>query len=122
MTDNFNTTEEIKHHEPGPLFEASRRVLLAAIGVVTLAQEEAEDFVNRMVERGEIAEKDGKGLVKEMIEKRNARRQTFENKVNKRINETLDRLNLPSKKDLVELNEKITTLTKIVEELQKTKE
>ena len=51
----------VEEHEPrGTLYEAARRVLLAGMGAVALAQEEAEDFVNRLVERGEIAEKDAR--------------------------------------------------------------
>ena len=53
-----------------PLLEAVRKVLLASIGAVALAQDEIEDFVNKLVERGEIAEKDGKKLVRDLKERR----------------------------------------------------
>ena len=50
--------------------EAVHKVLLAGIGAAALAQEEIEDFVNRLVERGEIAEADGKKMIKDVLEKR----------------------------------------------------
>ena len=37
-----------------------RRVLMAGVGAVALAQEEIDEFVGKLVERGEIAEKDGR--------------------------------------------------------------
>jgi hypothetical protein len=46
--------------EANPLLESARKVLMAAIGAVALAQDEIEAFINRLIERGEIAEKDGK--------------------------------------------------------------
>jgi poly(hydroxyalkanoate) granule-associated protein len=122
MTDSAESGSENKHREPGPMYEASRRILLAAIGAVAFAQDEVEDFVNRLVERGEIAEKDGKQLIKEMLDKRNEKRRTIDGEVNKRFHDTLDRLNIPSKKDIEELSVKISELTRKVEELKKSKE
>jgi poly(hydroxyalkanoate) granule-associated protein len=122
MTDNADSGSENKHRESGPMYEASRRILLAAIGAVAFAQDEVEEFVNRLVERGEIAEKEGKQLVKEMLDKRNEKRRTVEGEVNKRFHDTMERLNVPSKKDIEELSAKITELTRKVEELKKTKE
>ena len=52
------------------LMDAVHKILLAGIGAADLAQEEIEDFVNRLVERGKIAEADGKKIVKDVLEKR----------------------------------------------------
>ncbi len=104
--------------ERNRLFEATRKVMLAAVGAVGLAQDEMEDFVNRLVKRGEIAEKDARKLVKEVTEKR---RKTAEKRVDKEMDRMLDRMNIPSKADIDELNEKISILTAKVEELKKEK-
>jgi len=104
------------------MYEASRRILLAAIGAVAYAQDEVEDFIDRLVERGEIAEKDGVQLVKEMLEKRSEKRSSIEAEVNKRIQQTMEQLNVPTKKDIEELSAKIAALTKKVEEMKKAKE
>jgi poly(hydroxyalkanoate) granule-associated protein len=116
-----NPIEEIVVTENGhnPLLEASRKVLLAAIGAVALAQEEIEDFVNKLVERGEIAEKDGKKLVREVLDKRKKEAKDVEDETSKRVHEVLDRMNVPSKKDIDILGEKIAVLTQKVEELKK---
>jgi polyhydroxyalkanoate synthesis regulator phasin len=111
-------TEEEK--ERNPLFESSRRVLLAGIGAFALAQDEIEEFVNKLVERGEIAEKDGKKLVREVMEKRKKTSKSAEGEMNKRVQEVLDHLNVPTKSDIESLGEKIAALTKKVDELKKT--
>jgi len=122
MKNENETGDENKSHEPGPMYEVSRRILLAAIGAVAYAQDEVEVFVDRLVERGEIAEKEGKQLVTEMLEKRSEKKRAIESQVNKRLLETMERLNVPTKKDIDDLSAKITALTKKVDEMRKAKE
>ena len=113
------TPKNGKETETRPLFEASRKVLLAAIGAIALAQDEIEDFVNRLVERGEIAEKDGRKLMREVMDKRKKTVEGAEEETNKRVEEILTRLNVPTKKDIDALSEKIAVLAKKVDELKK---
>ena len=120
MTDQAEEGEN--NRKPGSMYEASRRILLAAIGAAAIAQEEMEDFINHLVDRGEIAEKEGMKLMREMIEKRKEKRKSFEAEMNKRLHAATDRLDLPSKKDIDELSAKIAELTRKVEELKKSKE
>ncbi|MEW6504421.1 MAG: phasin family protein, partial [Chloroflexota bacterium] len=47
----------------GGFTELSRKILLAGIGAAALAQEEIERFVNRLVEKGELAEKDARRMI-----------------------------------------------------------
>jgi polyhydroxyalkanoate synthesis regulator phasin len=122
MIDQVNSDDDKKTHEPGPLYETSRRILLAAIGAVAFAQDEVDDFINRLVERGVIAEKDGKRLLIEIVEKRNLKKGGIEAEINKRVHDTLVRMDIPTKKDIDTLSERIAALTKNVEELKKSKE
>jgi polyhydroxyalkanoate synthesis regulator phasin len=107
---------EEAEEERNRFFEVSRKVLLASIGAVALAQDEIEDFVNRLVERGEIAEKDARKLIREVADKR---RKSAEHELDKRLEEVLEQLNVPSKTDIDALGHKITALTHKVEELKK---
>ena len=54
----------------GPLYETTRTVLLAGIGAISLAQDEINNFLDRLVERGEMAEADARKLVREVSERR----------------------------------------------------
>jgi poly(hydroxyalkanoate) granule-associated protein len=106
--------------ERNQFLEAARKVLLAGIGAVALAQEELEDFVDRLVEKGEIAEKDGKKLVREIMDRRKKQTEKAEDQVAKRVEEILDRMNVPTKADIEALGDKIAALAKKVDELKKT--
>ena len=102
-----------------PIYDLTRKVLLAGIGAVALAQDEIESFINRLVERGEIAEKDGKQLLNEVMAKRKKESTKAEDEINKRIESILERMKIPSKSDIDALSEKIATLTKKIDELKK---
>lgn len=128
MTDSTVEINEevVEAKEHTPLFDMARRVLLAGIGAVALAQEEVEAFVNKLVERGEIAEKDGRKLVKEMMDKRRKKAEEVVEEagddMDQRIEALLHRMNVPTKSDIEALSKKIATLTKKVEELKKSQE
>ena len=111
------------------LMEAVHKVLLAGIGAAALAQEEIEDFVNRLVERGEIAEADGKKMMKDVLEKRKqmvkmpakpaVQPKKITSDIEKRIEDLMAKMNIPTKDEIDALSAKITVLTKKVDELKK---
>jgi len=111
--------EETSEEERNPFIDVTRKVLLASIGAVAIAQEELEAFVNKLVERGEIAEQDGKKLVRDVMERRKKEAKKAEDELEKRMEEILDRMNVPTKSDIEALGAKITALTKKVDELKK---
>jgi poly(hydroxyalkanoate) granule-associated protein len=119
MATNEEKAEQVFEGGRNPLLEAVRKVLLASVGAVALAQEEVEDFVDKLVERGEIAEKDGKTLVRDLVEKRKKQTAKAEQELDERIEELLHRMNVPTKHDIEALSAKITQLTKKVDELKK---
>lgn len=109
--------------EPNPFLDTARKVLLASIGAVALAQEEVEEFVNRLVERGELAEKDGRKLIKDVMERRKEKareaRREIRDDFDERIEEMLKRMNVPTKSDIEALSRKVNGLSKKVDELKK---
>ena len=111
-----DTVENGKTLERPPLAELARKMLLASIGAVALLQEEAEAFVQKLIERGEITEKDGSTLMKDFREKR---RKKAEEELDKRIGSLIDRMNVPTKSDIETLSEKIASLAEKVDQLKK---
>jgi len=105
--------------ERSPMFDMARKVLLAGIGAAALAQDETEAFVKKLVERGGVAEQDGKRLMKEVLENRKKGAQRAEAEVDKRFEDLLGKLNVPTKSDIDALSAKIAALSKKVDELKK---
>jgi polyhydroxyalkanoate synthesis regulator phasin len=111
--------EEIKQEEEekvSPLLNSLRKVLLASIGAVAVAQEEAEDLINRLVERGEIAREEGRKLMQDMMAKR---RETVEAKFDTRVESALQKMNVPTKDDLKAVERKLDELNKKLDKLAK---
>jgi poly(hydroxyalkanoate) granule-associated protein len=96
---------------------------LAGIGAVVLTQEEVEKFVSRLVERGEIAEKDGRTMVKDVLERRKKQakevRSETEGMLDQRMDSVLSRMNVPTRDDIETLSKQIASLTRKVNALQK---
>jgi len=114
--------EEPKDKSQHQMMELLRRMFLASIGAAVIAQEEIETLVNKLVERGEIAEKDGKKLIGEMMDKRKTKAADVTVEVNKNVENVLARMNIPTKADVEALGQKINALSKKVDELKKSDE
>ncbi|MFZ6029122.1 MAG: phasin family protein [Chloroflexota bacterium] len=118
MTVTTETPSEKTKGERSQFYDLSRKLMLASIGAAAMAQEELDTFVNKLVERGELAEKDGKGLLAEIRAKRRERMGKVEHEVNKRVEQALERLNIPSKDEIAALNEKIALLNQKLDEMK----
>ncbi|WP_322510570.1 phasin family protein [Chloroflexus sp.] len=115
------------------IFEVVRKLMLAGIGAFALSREEAEAFLNRLVERGELAQKDAQKLFEEAAERFRKAALPQADQVQTNLNnltaqvetsfeQFLNRLNIPSKRDIDELSAKIAQLAARVEELRRAQE
>ncbi len=123
--------------EPSPtfngstqMFEVMRKLMLAGVGALALSRDEAEEFINRLVERGELAQKDAQHLIDETVDRFRKTTQpqtdqiqsgvaTISTQVETNLEQFLNRLNIPSKRDIDELSTKIAHLAVRVEELRR---
>lgn len=116
------TIESNSSPENAPFLDGLRRILMAGIGVAVLAQEEIEDFVTRLVERGEIAESDGRSLVSDVLERRKQtireRSKQASDNVDQHIEGVLNKLNVPTQSEISDLSKQISELSKKVDELK----
>jgi poly(hydroxyalkanoate) granule-associated protein len=110
--------EPTEQTESNPLMGMLRRLMLAGMGAMALTQDEVEKLVNRFIERGEIAEQDGKRLVRDVMEKRKKETIKVEDQLDKRVEDLLARMNVPTKSDIDALSAKITALGKKLDELK----
>ena len=121
MTDQMEMSETVSDSS-NALLSGLRRVLMAGVGAVALTQEQIEEFVGRLVERGEIADGDARKLVSDVIERRKRTvhdsTKRAEEEFDKRIEGLLARMNIPSKSEIDALSDKIADLSRKVDELR----
>ncbi|MCD6401946.1 MAG: phasin family protein [Anaerolineales bacterium] len=115
-------SSETEKESTKPIFESLRKIMLASIGVVALAQDEIEDFIYKLIDRGEIAEKDGRNLIADLRKKRAQKFEERGSEFEKHMRKIVDRMGVPTRSEIQDLNDKISMLTKQIEELNKKEE
>jgi poly(hydroxyalkanoate) granule-associated protein len=140
MPDGGAEMAEAAEHTATGMVAAVRRVLMAGVGVVVLTKDEIEDFVSKLIDRGEIAEQDGRRLIREVLHRQREEAADVTTKVedvaekmqdetgkqitraesmlDQRIESILGRLNVPSKSDIDALSQKISLLAEKVDALK----
>jgi polyhydroxyalkanoate synthesis regulator phasin len=108
MSEETSFTNE-KDNQQRHVSEAFRKMLLIGIGTAMLAQEEGEAFVKKLRDRGEKAEARGRKRIREVHDQR---RQKAEKVLEKRIDQVLQHMDIPTKADYLDLSEKISELSK----------
>ncbi len=125
MAEKIEVKEEVVEEKMNPFVEGVRRAMLASVGAFSLAQDEAEKFINKLVEKGEIAEKDGRSLLMELAENRKKRAKESSKRVSdemeKRMESLLNRMNIPTRSDIEQLSKKVAELTKKIDALKEQK-
>ena len=120
MSDQIEFTEE-QIETSGAFLSGVRRVLMAGVGAVVLTQEQIEDFVNKLVERGEIADGDARKLLSDVLERRKSILQDgtkkAEEEYEKRVEGLLSRMNIPTKSEIDSLSNTIAHLSDKVDKL-----
>jgi poly(hydroxyalkanoate) granule-associated protein len=101
------------------MFGLLRHVSLAMIGAVVIVEEGIESALNHMIERGEIAEKQGKKMVHEAMDKSKVKSGQLDEQIKKDMESVLERINIPTKADVEDLSQKISDLSTKIDELKK---
>lgn len=121
MKNEIEITEESIESANNTFLSGLRRVLMAAIGAVALTQEQIEDFVGKLVERGEIADGDARNLLVDVFDRRKkivqGSAKKAEESVDKSIETILTRMNIPTTTEIDALSEKITELSHKMDQL-----
>ena len=97
-----------------PLYRATRTILLAAVGAASLAQDEMKSMMDRLVERGELADAESRKMMREYLER-------HERMAKEREEEARKAPKAASAADVDALNARIAELTRQIEELKRDK-
>lgn len=110
--------------------ESARQIWLAGLGAYNKAEEDAGKIFEKLVKEGEEIENKTRGVVEKRIkaveetvgevkEKATGTWDKLESVFDQRVSRAINRLGLPSKSDVRELNEKIDKLNEKIKKLEK---
>lgn len=104
--------------EGNPVLGTFRKMVLASVGAVGVAQDEITHLIDRMVERGEITEKDARKLAADAQKEFTKRRKSGRTVAEQELEKLMEKMNIPSKADIEDLNKQVANLTKRIQELK----
>lgn len=99
------------------MLDVVRKALLAGLG----AQERAKEFVEELVTKGELSQSDAAKLMNEMMAKAEKSGVEIDKKIGEIVEKTLDKLNLPGKRDIERLETTIQQLSNRVKALEESR-
>ena len=95
-----------------------KKGVLAGLGFISLTKEKVEEFVDDLVKRGELQQGDKAQVVEEAMENVGQRAQEAKEWVSKQVEETWEKIRPKAQQQIDELQEKIGSLSRDLEELK----
>ena len=89
-----------------------KNTVLAGLGVLSLTYEKAENLAKDLIKKGELLETEEAKFIKDLMEKAEKTGSEVKQRIEKTVRETLKKLNIPTRKDLDEIKEKLDELSK----------
>lgn len=97
------------------LFDIAHKALMAGLGM----QERIKEFVDELVQKGELSEGQGAKLIKECSEKVGSSKEEFDRSIKELINMAVERINFPTRKEMEEVKETVQALSSRIKRLEK---
>ena len=113
-----NVMIQLLRKGPGTLVDYGKKYISLWDRALTMADEEIERLVERLVKEEEITPSEGKNLKKEMLNRAEDLKKWIAEKIDQRVNEALDLMNLASREQVSQLTGKIDQLTRKVQNLE----
>lgn len=96
-----------------------RKVGLFGIGAWALTEEKIAEFVNDLVDKGEINREEGKKFVNELISARKKQKDDLEQNISAKVQDILGKADLATKKEIKSIEDKIDNIEAAIKELSK---
>ncbi|NIQ03857.1 MAG: hypothetical protein GWM98_28830, partial [Nitrospinaceae bacterium] len=85
-------------------------------GLANLGREKAKELAKQISKEAEVSEEEGEKLVKEIVESAEKSGKDLENRIRTVVQETLEKMDVPTKKDFALLTAKIEELEQKLEQ------
>ena len=90
--------------------------IFIGLGLLSVTKEQVEKVVDELIEKGKVSQKEGPKVLKDLLARADEEKKALEARIDSGLAKSLQRLNVPTRKDLEEVNKK---LDQILKELKK---
>ncbi len=95
------------------MLDIVRKTLLLGIGIAAMTRDKIEEAAKKIAEEDKLSEEEGRKLAEDLLKQSDEARKNLKDQVEKFVDNTLEKLNSPSRKDLQQLEERIEKLEKL---------
>lgn len=92
------------------MFDLIKKTMLTGVGLAVMSKEKAEAMAREIAEAAKLSSEKGQEFVDEVVGKSEKMRKELEETVQRVVNDTLKRTDLPTRDDLAQLQARINEL------------
>lgn len=96
-----------------------KKLVNLGFGAWDLTREKLEGTANELIKRGEISSEEAKKFVDELVEKAESNKKELDTRIQKIVENTLNKMHIPTQSEFDELNKKVDALTAQLKALKK---
>jgi polyhydroxyalkanoate synthesis regulator phasin len=89
-----------------------KKSIIIGLGIAALTKDKAAEIIKDMSKEGGMTQKEGQRLMKEISEKIAGQKKAVEEEIAKAVKKVTAKMDIPSRKEIDELNKKIDKLQK----------
>ena len=94
------------------MFDLFKKTILMGLGAMTITKEKAENLVDELIKKGELAKDKRSKAVQDLLEKADEQEKAIFDKIDDVVNKSIEKLGIPTKQDFERLEKKIDELKK----------
>ena len=94
------------------MLEFLKKTIWIGAGLAAMTAEKIEEAVKEIVNRGQLTEKEGRELIDDLIEKSRKAKKDWGERIDQAVQDTLQRLKIPSRREVDDLKARIEQLEK----------
>lgn len=96
------------------MIDLIKKVLLTGVGMASLTKKKIEELGKEIADKGNLSEKEGKELLDELMKKSEESRKEVEAQVQKFVKDSLNKMNLATRDDLMKIEKQVEELSKAI--------
>jgi len=94
------------------MFDLFKKTVLMGLGAITITKEKAEQIVDELIKKGELAKEERPKAIQDILNKAEEQEKVLFTKITSEVNKAIAKLDIATKEDLKKLEKKIDELQK----------
>ncbi|RKY58840.1 MAG: polyhydroxyalkanoate synthesis regulator [Candidatus Neomarinimicrobiota bacterium] len=92
------------------MLDLFKKAVLMGLGTVTITKEKVEQIVDELIKKGELTEGERSKAIRDFLLKAQEQEKVLDEKVTSIVKKTIEKFDLPTRKDIERLEKKIDDL------------